>query len=136
TWATVPGAERIIPRSSTGQDAPSTGMNVASVHRMRDVNVDTHQRRSRLRRVLSRPVDGSHRLGTFLTAKRACVGRGRTAKLGSPDRGGAYGEHDQRDRVPCTPRRRVSDGCSRTSRPPSRSSRAAVPATSVEPPPY
>src|SRR6266516_2171712 len=69
----------------------STRANVVSVHRMRDVNVDTHQRRSRLRRVVSIRADGSHRLGTFLTAKRACAGRARTATLGSPERGGANG---------------------------------------------
>ena len=36
-------------------------------------------------------ADGSHRLGTFLTAKRACAGRDRTARLSHLTAGGRMG---------------------------------------------
>src|SRR6266550_9508362 len=88
TRATVPGPGGSFLGRRRTETRPSTPSNVASLHRMRDVNGDTHQSRWSLRRVLWMLADGLASAGYVSYGEPRMRWKGPDATLGSPDRGG------------------------------------------------
>jgi len=64
----------------SGRPRRAERTNVDPLHRMRETDAHTHQPEQHIAAPAIEP-DGSHPIGTFLTAKRACAGRDRTARL-------------------------------------------------------